>query len=104
MSIALDLERPGYEKVHAAGVTYDFRKSFDLIPIATTLRILEERGIDGRISVPLRSMYDGLRRVFRLRGAVGDRFRSYNGIIQGDALSMVAVTHVRLSVSPRAPA
>ena len=95
MSIALDLEAAAYGGgAHVGGVSYDFKKAFDLIPIDTMLRVLQARGLHDRILVPLRAMYSDLRRVFKLGGTVGEWFKAYNGIIQGDALSMLALNSI----------
>ena len=93
--IAMDLEASAYGgSEFVGGVSYDFRKAFDLVPINIMLRVLRERGADERMVRPLESMYESLHRVFRLRGALGDWWRSYGGIIQGDALSMVALNSI----------
>ncbi|CAK0878634.1 unnamed protein product [Prorocentrum cordatum] len=58
MAIALDLESAAYGGgKHVAGVSYDFKKAFDLIPIEIMLQ-------------------------------------AFNGIIQGDALSMIALNSI----------
>ena len=91
-SIALDLESIAYGKGrHVAGVSYDFKKAFDLIPTRIMLRLLRERGLHSRILLPKRNLYDCMERVFKLGGVVGDWFWAYNGILQGDALSMSAL-------------
>ena len=68
---------------NVGGVSYDFKKAFDLIPISIMLAVLQPRGMHPRIMTPLRAMYDGMQRVFRLHGTVGDWFRPYNGMIHG---------------------
>ena len=94
--ISIDLETPAYDSGMAcvAGLSYDFRKAFDLIPINVMLWTLEQRGLDARLVFPLRSLYQGLQRVFRLHGAVGQWWKAYNGIIQGDSLSMCALNSI----------
>ena len=95
LQIAMDLESPAFtEDSVAAGISYDFRKAFDLIPTDIMLATMEKRGVDPRISRSLRSLYNGLRRVFMLHGAAGSWWRSYNGIVQGDCLSMLALNSV----------
>ena len=55
------------------------------------LKVLEARGLPQRLLKPMRTMYNGLRRCFRYRGTLGDWFKSYNGILQGDALAMIGL-------------
>ena len=92
IDVALDLEAPAYEAgLLVGGVSYDFRKCFDLIPVETMLEVLRLRGASDRILRPLGAMYAGLQRVFRLGGALSPWWKSYGGIIQGDPLSMVGL-------------
>ena len=44
-----------------------------------------------RVLLPMKKLYDDMERVFKLGGVVGDWFWAYNGILQGDALSMIAL-------------
>ena len=95
MQIALDLEEPAYEDCDIAfGVSYDFKKAFDLLPTNLVLATLQHRGMHPRILNGLRSLYQGLQRVFRLHGAMGPWWKSYNGLIQGDSLSMIALNSI----------
>ena len=91
--IALDMEGVAFKNddTHAGGISYDFKKAFDLIPVETMLRVLEARGLPQRLLKPMGAMYEGLRRCFRYRGTIGEWFKSYNGILQGDALAMIGL-------------
>ncbi|CAE7235511.1 unnamed protein product [Symbiodinium sp. CCMP2592] len=95
MQVALDLEASAYGGPPCVGgVSYDFKKAFDLVPINIMLATMRRRGAAERLLRPLASMYDGLWRVFRLRGALGEWWRPDGGIIQGDALSMIALNSI----------
>ena len=76
LCIALDLEASAYGG-------HDFRKAFDLTPIPITLRTLRTGGHVSWFASG-----------FRLVGALGQWWRAYGGIIQGDALSTVALNSV----------
>ena len=43
-------------------------------------------------------MYDGLWRAFKLHGALGNWWRARNGLVQGDAISMIALNSVVTSI------
>ncbi|CAK0853302.1 unnamed protein product [Prorocentrum cordatum] len=92
IDVALDMEAPAYDAtLLVGGVSYDFRKCFDLIPVETMLEVLRLRGASDRMLRPLRAMYAGLHWVFRLGGALSEWWRSYGHIIQGDPLSMIGL-------------
>eukprot|EP00663_Eupelagonemidae_sp_cell21sb_P003986 gene3986-4954_t len=48
-------------------------------------------GMEERILAPLRTMYNRLRRRFRVAGGLGEEFQATNGILQGCPLSVVAL-------------
>ena len=75
----------------AGGISYDFRKAFDLIPESLLFAALSHRGMHNCILVPLQGLYKQLRRVFRLRGTVSPWWRSSNGLVQGCAISMIGL-------------
>ena len=90
VQIALDLESKGFTNFqYVAGVSYDCRKAFDLVPIEIALEIMRRRGCRPRILSALHGLYNGLHRVFRLPSPVGNWWCSYNGLVQGDPISMV---------------
>ena len=73
IQIAMDLESTGYTSFqYVAGVSYDCRKAFDLVPIEIALEIMRRRGCHPHILSALHGLYNGLHRVFRLHGAVGN--------------------------------
>ncbi|CAE7437407.1 unnamed protein product [Symbiodinium sp. CCMP2592] len=94
MSISLRLESEASRGRSVGGVAYDCRKAFDLIPVPLLLEAMRRRGCSERILAPLSWMYDHLQRCFRLRGNCGEWWRSDNGLIQGDALSMIGLNCV----------
>eukprot|EP00660_Eupelagonema_oceanica_P019398 gene19398-biopygen2095 len=85
------------------GMSYDYRKCFDLVPQDILLRLLDRMGLDPRIGGPMRAMYTGLRRQFKIgtSGAVGEPFFASNGVLQGCPVSVVALNAL-LSVWTRA--
>ena len=90
MQIAMDLESKGYTRFqYMAEVSYDCRKAFDLVPIEIALECMRLRGCQPHILSALHGLYNGLHRVFRLHGVVGNWWYSYNGLVQGDLISMV---------------
>eukprot|EP00959_Pyramimonas_sp_CCMP1952_P187699 3924674-Pyramimonas_sp.AAC.1 len=95
MGIAMDMESVAYGAgAYVGGISYDLKKVFDLIPMEIALQLLDRRGMHHWILGPLRGMCSGLRRVFQLKGSVGDWFQAHNGIVQGDALSMIALNSI----------
>lgn len=90
MEIAMELESTGYtEFQYVAGVSYDCRKAFDLVPIQTAMEILKLRGCHERILKCVQGLYNGMRRAFRLHGALGEWWWGHNGLAQGDPISMI---------------
>ena len=90
LHIAMDLESKGYTgNQFIAGVSYDCRKAFDLIPIEIAMKTMKIRGCHPRILRAVQGLYTDLRRVFRLNGAAGQWWTSSNGLVQGDPISMV---------------
>eukprot|EP00971_Amphidinium_carterae_P352374 6492569-Amphidinium_carterae.3 len=91
MEVALDME---CKNLLTAGVSYDMEKCFDLLPWTYVLKCLELRGASPHLLRPLRSMYHGIRRVFKLKGSCSPWWSSSNGILQGDPMSMVGLVAV----------
>ncbi len=61
----MDLEEPAFERgLLVGGISYDFRKCFDLVPIETMLEVMELRGASPRVLKPLKTMYAQLERAF----------------------------------------
>ena len=71
------------------GMNVDFAKCFDRLPHAILLRLVDEMGMNGRISGALSSMYRHLRKQFRVGDSIGATFACTNGILQGCPLSVV---------------
>ena len=90
LDIAMELESRGYsEYQYVAGVSYDCRKAFDLVPIEIAIETMRIRGCHRYVLRSVQGLYKELQRVFRLHGAVGSWWKSYNGLVQGDPISMV---------------
>ena len=71
------------------GVSLDYTKCFDRVPHEVMLRLVSEMGLPLLLVRPIRAMYQGLRRRFRVGASVGQAFLSTNGILQGCPLSVV---------------
>ncbi|KAJ9454695.1 Retrovirus-related Pol polyprotein from type-1 retrotransposable element R2 [Diplonema papillatum] len=88
-------------------VALDFAKCFDRVPQGIVLRLAEEMGLDARILRPLRAMYRGMKRRFKLPLGVGSEFEVTNGILQGCPLSVILINAllsiVLRAVSARVP-
>ena len=88
-SLMLQFESADVYNLNLIGVTVDYAKAFDSIPIDITFAIMERLGMDPHIMSPLRGMYAALGRRFKLNGFVGEAFYSTNGILQGCPLSVL---------------
>ncbi|KAJ9450221.1 RNA-directed DNA polymerase from mobile element jockey [Diplonema papillatum] len=88
-------------------VALDFAKCFDRVPQGIVLRLAEGMGLDARILRPLRAMYRGMKRRFKLPLGVGSEFEVTNGILQGCPLSVILINAllsiVLRAVSARVP-
>ncbi|KAJ9440356.1 RNA-directed DNA polymerase from mobile element jockey [Diplonema papillatum] len=88
-------------------VALDFAKCFDRVPQGIVLRLAEEMGLDARILRPLRAMYRGMKRRFKLPLGVGSEFEVTNGTLQGCPLSVILINAllsiVLRAVSARVP-
>ena len=71
------------------GITFDLAKAFDNIPIEVTFGVCKAVGMDGRLFVGLKGMYDRMRRRFKIDQYVGETFKDTNGILQGCPLSVM---------------
>ena len=102
-AMALHLETAADSKNNfVGGITYDFKKCFDLIPPQFLFEALQARGMSQRIIGPLRHVYANIHRVFKLRGECGNFWSSSNGLVQGCPLSMIglnAIVGVILEIS-----
>eukprot|EP00660_Eupelagonema_oceanica_P019356 gene19356-biopygen31077 len=90
--IALRMEEAVLKGLPFGGLPYDSEKAFDRIPQQILMTLMESLGLHQRISAPLRTMYKGLRRRFRVTGAaVGQEFSATNGILQGCPVSVICL-------------
>ena len=72
------------------GVSFDFRKCFDLIPHGILFSILQEMGLPSGILQPMRHMYNDLKRYWKLgKTAIGQPWQTTNGVLQGCGVSVV---------------
>ena len=69
----------------------DFQKCFDRVPQKLVLELAEAMGLHQRILRPLKTMYSGLKRRFKLPLGVGGRFEVTNGILQGCPISVILI-------------
>ncbi|KAJ9468433.1 RNA-directed DNA polymerase from mobile element jockey [Diplonema papillatum] len=91
----------GRDEIAVCMVALDFAKCFDRVPQGIVLSLAEEMGLDERILRPLRAMYRGMKRPFKLSLGVGSEFEVTNGILQGCPL-LVILINALLSVVLRA--
>eukprot|EP00660_Eupelagonema_oceanica_P006768 gene6768-biopygen36539 len=101
MKIALLIEKSLLDGTPLVGFSADWAKCFDRIPHTIMLNVLERLGLHSRVLCPLRTMYASLLRCFKINGAVGQFFRSTQGILQGCPLSVVGL-NAMMSVLSRA--
>jgi len=87
--LAVKLEQALLSGQELSGMSLDYSKCFDRVPIEIVLEVAERCGMDAGIMRAMRAMYKQLRRRFVLNGAVGKPFQSTNGILQGCPLSIV---------------
>ena len=100
-AMALRAERAMLTCTCDVGLSADLAKAFDSVPHEIMLTLLTKLGMHPLLLRPIRVIYVGLRRRFRFAGAVGKRFRSTQGILQGCPLSVAALSAV-LSIWSRA--
>ena len=87
--LALKIERAVLLGEPLYGISLDYAKCFDNLPQDILLRLASETGLHTNILRPLKSMYQRLRRRFRVAGSVGKEFQATNGILQGCPLSVI---------------
>ena len=88
-AMAVKLEHALLSGEELSGISLDYSKCFDRVPIEIVFKVAEQCGMDGGILRAMRAMYKQLRRRFVLNGGVGAPFHSTNGILQGCPLSIV---------------
>ena len=76
------------------GVLLDIKKCFDSIPWSIAFGLLEDMGLDKKVTRPLQHMYLNLRRHMKIHGTAGEDFQATNGILQGCALSVIVLNAV----------
>eukprot|EP00660_Eupelagonema_oceanica_P019190 gene19190-biopygen18435 len=90
--LALKLEEALLKGDPFGGASLDSEKAFDRIPQEILMNLMTQLGLHDRLTAPLRAMYRGLRRRFRVTGtAVGEEFSATNGILQGCPISVVCL-------------
>ena len=88
-ALALKVEAALLSGKPVFGICFDFAKCFDRIPHNILLELVERMGLAPRVLRPIRTMYRGLQRRFRVGAYVGSAFQSTNGILQGCPLSVI---------------
>ena len=87
--LALKVERALLEGSGLCGVSLDYSKCFDRIPMDIVLKLAAHVGMASAIVRAVRAMYAQLWRRFRFAGNLGTPFQATNGILQGCPLSIV---------------
>ena len=65
----------------------DYTKAFDSIQHYHLWRRLSKVGVNGKLFTVIKSMYDDVKSCSRLNNEYSDFYKSFKGLIQGDALS-----------------
>ena len=86
---SLHVERALTECGDLFGISLDYGKCFDRVPVHIVLELASASGMPPQLVTPLQSLYANLVRRFRVGRGVGQEFRATNGIIQGCPLSVV---------------
>eukprot|EP00664_Eupelagonemidae_sp_cell27_P010300 gene10300-4346_t len=73
------------------GTSYDSETGLDRLPQEILMSLMERLGLDPRMTAPLRGMYRGLQRRFRVGAAVGAPFTATNGVLQGCPVSGICL-------------
>ena len=72
-----------------AGISLDFAKAFDRIPVHILLRLAKTIGVEEGIINAMTGMYQQMQRRWKVGPFIGEAFTSMNGILQGCPLSVV---------------
>ena len=91
---ALVIERALLTGKPIHGVLLDIKKCFDSIPWSIAFGLLEDMGLDKKVTRPLQHMYLNLKRHMKIHGTAGEDFQATNGILQGCALSVIVLNAV----------
>ena len=87
--LALQVERSMLEGTPLHGISLDYGKCFDRIPVHIVLNLASHLGLAPNIGRPLQGMYAQLVRRFRISTHMGTPFKSTNGILHGCPLSVI---------------
>jgi len=91
----LEFEVAGISGRDAFLSTFDFQKCYDSISWPILFHCLEKRGLDPKILGPMTRFYQNLSRINKFSdGAVGNRWKPSNGMIQGCVLSIMALNAI----------
>ena len=74
------------------GISYDFEKCFDRVPVGLAVNILRTRGCDNRVCKALDGFYSSRVKHFRLERHYDEPLRPANGLVQGCPLSMLVLS------------
>lgn len=86
---ALSIECALLQSDDLFGLSLDYGKCFDRVPVNIVLELASYCGLPPKLVLPLRTLYTRLVRRFRVGCGVGQEFKATNGIIQGCPLSVV---------------
>ena len=89
--VALDVELAQAQNSHVGGISYDFAKAFDVIPVNIMLAVMKKRGASPLLLNALHGVYYQLNRCYRIQGSFSALWSSSNGIIQGCSLSLLGL-------------
>ena len=73
------------------GTGTDYTKCLNLIPQATSMALLELQGMDEGVLRAFRSIYDQLKRMFKIKGCLGAWWAATNGVLQVYPLSVIVI-------------
>ena len=91
MDLALSVDSAPVDGSDLMGMSIDWSKCFDGVPLEIAFRLAESQGINSRVQQLLRGMHRDMRRRFVMAGRVGMEFAASNGIIQGCPLSVLVL-------------
>ena len=100
--VALAVEAAHSQSKLAGGISYDFAKAFDVIPVNVMLDTLHARGASCRLLNSMKGVYSQLSRTYRIQGSFSEFWRASNGIIQGCSLSLLGLNSLIAAILEKA--
>ena len=93
-SLALEVEHALLSGDDVSGISLDYEKAFDRLPVAILMGLAAHIGLSQCALRPLEGMYRSLERRWKLGPVVGRSFVSTNGILQGCPLSVLLLNMI----------